>query len=88
MKTESGLDSWDTLITMHNYGCFHETIGRDEEAINILFETFGIKCSKLGMYSPATLKTALTLGRLYRKTGQSQKAADLADQIRPYLQRA
>jgi len=83
-----GRNNWVTTVTLHNFACLQETLGRDDEAIDTLTETFNLKTSSLGLRYPGTLKTALFLGRLYRKKGHLAEAEQLAEQIRPFLQYA
>ena len=88
MARTVGRDKWMTALTLHNFACLQETLGRDDEAIGTLTEAFSAKTSLLGLRNTTTLKTALFLGRLYRKNGHLADAEHLADQIRPFLQYA
>ena len=77
-----------TLLTMHNLAILREAMGNDEEAIQILQKTFTGKQASLGIRSPATLKTALVLGRMYRTCGRRDQAEEVAHVIRDYLDSA
>jgi predicted Zn-dependent protease len=74
-----------TLLVKHNLACLYETMGDTEKAISLLRSILNRKEVQLGLWSPATLKTAITLGRLYREHEQVEEAKELADKIRPYL---
>jgi tetratricopeptide (TPR) repeat protein len=73
------------LLVKHSLACLHESMCNLDEAISLLESTLSFKELKLGIRSPATLKTAITLGRMYRKREDNVKAMELADRIMPYL---
>lgn len=73
------------LLVKHSLACLHESMGNLDEAISLLESTLAFKELKLGIRSPATLKTAITLARMYRKREDHMKAAELANRIMPYL---
>jgi lipopolysaccharide biosynthesis regulator YciM len=86
MKEVHGPDQPHTLHTIHNYALIYEDQGDDDKAIQLLADTFEKKQVALGLRSQATLKTALTLGRLYRKNQRFDEAEELAHKIREGLE--
>jgi tetratricopeptide (TPR) repeat protein len=83
-ESHGDLDSY-ILLTRHNLASLQEALGNEEEAIRILEPTFSSKQAALGLRNPATLKTAIALGRLHRRYGDPTRSAAIADQIRPFL---
>ncbi|KAH9207903.1 hypothetical protein DL95DRAFT_481765 [Leptodontidium sp. 2 PMI_412] len=69
------------LLVKHNLAYLHESIANLDEAISLLESTLTFKELKLGIRSPATLKAAITLARIYRKREDDMKAMELADRI-------
>lgn len=77
-----------TLLTKHAIACAYETIGRPEKSIEILESVLEGKEGLMGLRNPTAMKTALTLGRLYRAHGSLESAFKLAERVRPFLQYA
>lgn len=76
------------LLNRYATACLHEAKGDVNEAIRVAKETFDAKMLGMGPEQTATIKTALMLGRLYRRVGRETEAVELADKIRPYLEYA
>jgi tetratricopeptide (TPR) repeat protein len=88
MVGASPRDEKEPLLVKHNLACLHESMGNHAEAIRLLEGVLNHKELLMGFRSPATVKTALTLARMYRQQQSLVKVADLEKRIRPYLEYA
>ncbi|KIM96224.1 hypothetical protein OIDMADRAFT_33599 [Oidiodendron maius Zn] len=85
LTREFSANNHQALLTKHNLACLLEQLGRPNDAIALLEQVFQGKSTILSLRDPATLKTAITLGRMYRANGSNDDAVKLASTVRPYL---